>query len=121
MRNTIFINGVNLLERDLEMLEEINKCLFTYGLYISQHKSDVPGEERTCIAIDFDKEKYLEKNSRQAGARRRFTGEKINVADLEAEIAASSPDAVAKKFGISRATLYRRIKESKETDNVVLM
>ena len=119
MEKSIFIEGVKIPDKDLEVLKEINKCLGQYGLYIFQHQTDFRGEKRTIVTISFDKEKYRKKNGRQAGARRRLVGEKINVADLEADIASSSPDDVAEKYGISRATLYRRIKEAKDTDNVV--
>ena len=43
----------------------------------------------------------------------------VPLEDLRAEIAATTPDEVAAKYGVSRATLYRRIKEAEYIDKIV--
>ena len=118
--NPIYIDyNTPLSAEELARIEFIDKTLRRYGLVLLNYESqDRHGTHRRLI-IDFDTERYKEKHSRQAGAHRSYSGKKIELADLEAEISASSAEDVARKYGISRATLYRRMKEAKETDNVV--
>lgn len=109
---TVAFNDARIRDGDEAALELIARWLAPYGLDITYHAG-----RRLYIQLDTDA--YKRRNNRGAGAPSKPYEVEIPLDKLRAEMAATSPGEVAAKYGVSRATLYRRIKEAENTDNIV--
>ncbi|GAB5615927.1 hypothetical protein JCM31739_07520 [Faecalimonas canis] len=64
---------------------------------------------------------YMEKKTRNAGRHRVRTNHPITLEEVEELIAEKNAETVAKELGISRSTLFRKIKYAKEQNDLFLM
>lgn len=94
---------------DEEVVSELNSKLGEYGLIVTREPSD---SGRECVTIKFDAYKFKKKAGRNAGAKHKNVGVRMTFDEIKAAIDAKSAQEVADELGISKSTLYRRIKEA---------
>lgn len=93
---------------DLGAVSILNTTLSAYGLTIDV-VPEPDGEKR--VTINFDAQAFKQKSARGAGAKCKLIGRICSLNELRARIEDEGAQAVADGFGISRSTLFRRIKE----------
>ena len=108
----VSFRDATIREGDEATLERIAKLLEPYGLTFTYHAG-----QRLYVCLNTAM--YKERNNRGAGAPCKPHEVEMPLDELRAEMAATSPGEVAAKYGVSRATLYRRIKEAENTDKIV--
>lgn len=101
----------NLSEEDIEKINEINGYTEKFGLEIrtSEHG----------VSLYLDKEKCTVARKRNAGKPRSVSGffkEGVTAQDYIREVEAIGIDAAAEKYGISRSTAYRRLRDAKKAE-----
>lgn len=103
---------------DEEIVSELNEKLNDYGLTITRESVEA-GEER--ITINFDTRIFKKSAGRGAGAKPKVLGVEKSLGDLKEQIARTSAQEVADSIGVSRATLYRRMKQAENwREDIVL-
>lgn len=92
---------------DVDAVSQLNKTLGEYGLRV---EIDDAGNKEKCVTINLDTRTLKQKTSRGAGAKYKYVGVDISLEDLKARIDAEGAQAVADSIGVSRSTLFRRIR-----------
>lgn len=93
-------------EKNEETVSLLNETLNKIGIYVEMTENDY---------LVFKKsDAHLFKMTRCAGRHKKHF-KPIPIAEIEERIKNSSAQAVADELGISRSTLFRRIKEAKES------
>ena len=96
----------NLEQREVQVINEINEVLSRIGmeLEIVQHK------QKNYLDINYDTDAYKKATSRNAGKKRK-TISPTRVQDIKQ----MTKTQAAAELGVSRSTLYRRLKEAQES------
>lgn len=97
----------NYISGDVNAVSQLNKTLGKYGLRIEI--DDVDNKEKR-VTINLDTRMFKQKTSRGAGAKYKHVGVDLQLEDLKARIEAEGAQAVADSIGVSRSTLFRRIR-----------
>lgn len=112
----LFSLAVEPTEKDKKNLAELNELLAKSDISIDILKN----EYGTHLIINCDTDEVKKKLSRNAG-RRKKSHSAILVSEIEERMAkGESADDIASELGISRSTLFRRLKESKEWNELYL-
>lgn len=93
-------------EENLKTISLLNETLNKFGI-------EVEMQENGSRAIFRKNEDFRTKTTRNAGKKRKLIG-KLSLSEIEERIKKSSAEEVATEMGISRSTLFRRMKEAKE-------
>ena len=93
---------------DVDAVSVLNATLGEYGLHVDVRDDD--GKTKR-VEINFDTRQFRKKTSRGAGAKQKYVGKAVPVVELRGRIDAEGAQAVADEIGVSRSTLFRRIKE----------
>ena len=96
---------------EIKRLEILNDILKNVGADASFEKEQ-SGEN--FLKIRYDKETIRKIKSRKAGAKSIKLKRKISIKEVEKWIDATTAKEVAEELGVSRSTLFRRIKEAKK-------
>ena len=97
----------NYISGDVDAVSQLNAALGEYGLRVEIDDAD--GKEKR-VTINLDTHTLKQKTSRGAGAKQKYVGVDIPLEDLKARIEAEGAQAVADSIGVSRSTLFRRIR-----------
>lgn len=97
----------NYISGDVDAVSQLNAALGEYGLRVEI--DDVDGKEKR-VTINLDTRTFKQKTSRGAGAKYKHVGVDLPLKDLKARIEAEGAQAVADSIGVSRSTLFRRIR-----------
>ncbi|WP_418756032.1 hypothetical protein [Eubacterium ventriosum] len=81
-------------------------------------KIETKNEKR--VAYISQRKDYMEKKTRNAGRHRVMSNRMITLEEVEKLIAEKNAETVAKELGISRSTLFRKIKYAKEQNDLYL-
>lgn len=96
---------------EIKRLEILNDILKNVGADVSFEKEQ-SGEN--FLKIRYDKETIRKIKSRKAGAKSIKLKRKISIKEVEKWIDVTTAKEVAEELGVSRSTLFRRIKEAKK-------
>ncbi len=97
-----------------EAVSELNERLNDYGFSINLENVE-SGEQ--CVSINFDTQTFKAKTSRRAGQKPKCLGRKYELDELKKKIARLGAEEVANAIGVSRSTLYRRMKEAENVNS----
>lgn len=97
-------------------LSTLNTLLKPSGASATIKKKVLSNIQETIYFLDvqYDYEEYIVKSSRNAGRKKTYLDCKVD--EIKDRIKEEGVDQVAHNLGVSRATLYRRLKEAKEND-----
>ena len=98
-------------EETMQTVAELNSVLEKMGGSI-RFEQDVTIGRDTCdfLTINFDIDKANEYLSRGAGRSRKIATEWLTVGEVRQMLTEDTAENVAKKLGVSRSTLFRRLK-----------
>lgn len=111
MDNILFEIKITDSCEEIKKLEALNDVLKNVGAYASFEKKQF-GEN--FLKICYDKEYIKRMKSRKAGAKPIQLKRKISIKEVEKWIDVTTAKEVAEELGVSRSTLFRRIKEAKK-------
>lgn len=98
-------------DSDHRGVEKLNTILKPLGICVELKELD----RTNILTFNYDTDVLMQKATRKAGAKRKHLNTwKVSVAEIRARMETESADDVAKSLGISRSTLFRRLKEADE-------
>lgn len=100
----------NYQEENDETIEKLQEILDRVGVKIEI-------ETKKRAAFFSKREDYVEKKTRNAGRHSVKSNRMISLEELEELIAEKNAETVAKELGISRSTLFRKMKRAKEQND----
>lgn len=100
--------------QELKIVEELNLILSKMGCEIKTSKLHDEKRVYHSLIINFDSEAAQEYLSRNAGRPRKQTNPDLTVRDVRQMLQERTAEDVAKELGISRSTLFRRLKKDDE-------
>lgn len=102
-------------QASVEDIEILNRLLRPSGAVASNHEKVYPNNEKQhYLKISYSKSDLKKNISRNAGPTRKTLSENVDIESVKKQIEEDGVESVAHNLGISRATLYRRLKEAKE-------
>ena len=108
-------NVVIKIEDEPEELEEFMQVLVGTGIKCRIQKDIHQGNESLQMCFCWDEAEVLRRRTRKAGAKRRRTKRAgITAREVRRWMDATSGEEVADAMGISRGTLYRRLREAEK-------
>ena len=100
-----------------KLIEDLAGVLKKIGINVEVAESmDDKNEKKwTWLVFDYDPEKVLEKFSRRAGKKEKWLTKEISPQEVRERMAAGeSAEKIAVELGISRVTLFRRLKSAEK-------
>ena len=110
MRTVFFNLDKQFRELNQQSIDELKEVLESIGIEISINDKHQGMEFLSVILTD----EFEQKRTRNAGRKNKSIKGWVTVEDIEKMIAEKTAEVVAKEFGISRATLFRKLKKAKE-------
>lgn len=113
MHSTLFILDKRYRDLNQQAIDEIKELLESIGINISindEYDEDQKTEFLSVVLTD----EFEQKKTRNAGRKSKSIKGMITIEDIEKMITEKTADVVARKLGISRATLFRKLKKAKE-------
>ena len=99
-------------DENREIVSELNKILEPMGCGIAIEELDRdPDKKMYYLYIKVSTEAAADHSRRGAGRKRKMTKELITVKEVREMLEQHSADSVAAKLGVSRSTLFRRLKD----------
>ena len=92
-------------------MDELNEIMNRFGISLKTYQSESGYD---YLTIKYDTEQAEEKISRGAGAKPKFMDRTVPIDEINQRMANESAEEVAKSLGISRSTLFRKIRYAKE-------
>lgn len=112
-------HGIVMIElgRDIQpdewsVIDDINAAIKSCGCSISVREIGKDRLKHLCLVINYEKAKN--KNSRGAGRRKKLVTQEhwlITCGEVREMVKVNGADVTAQELGISRATLFRRLKD----------
>ena len=102
--------ALELFGEDIQKMNEIFDGLITFSI----EDSDDPRFNNSTLIISYDEENVNRRLKRNAGAKRKYIFEDVRPEDVRKRMKTESAEAIAQSFGISRASLFRKLKEAEE-------
>lgn len=108
MMDMDFINFVldQKIKENQENFEQLQQLLAPFGIIVNLRDN--------ILTIGSRQEEILRKTTRNAGRKKLELDESWDISEIEKKIAATNAETVAKELGISRATLFRRLRAARE-------
>ena len=100
-----------------KLIEDLAGVLKKIGINVevSESMDDENEKKWTWLVFDYDPEKVLEKFSRRAGKKEKWLTKEISPQEVRERMAAGeSAEKIAVELGISRVTLFRRLKSAEK-------
>ena len=97
-------------ESDNEGLQTLNDLLGDLGVHFVVKEWD----GATLLTIDYDPDVLNRKLKRNAGAKRKYISRSVPVAEIRSRMETETAEQIAKSLGISRPTLFRKLKYAEE-------
>lgn len=103
-------------KNDVASLEILNRLLRPSGCVANLENAKIDGVEiGSCLHIQYDENEVQKKISRNAGKPRiKLNSGMVDLDIIKKRIKEDTAESVAQELGISRRTLFRRIKEAEE-------
>lgn len=101
-------------EEQLEMVAELNAILEPMGSSISIEENEFQGEIWYALYVKLNPDAVAKHKSRGAGRHRQLVrkdGRVVTIGQVKEMLKTGTAESVAKELGISRSTLFRRLKE----------
>lgn len=98
--------------RDFEVLKEL---LSSAGVTFEVQKEDgspIPYE----LVIEYDESQLRRSMTRCAGTNRKFTNRVVSRKEIEERLKTETAEEIAESLGVSRSTLFRKLKVAREYD-----
>ena len=101
---------------EIDSLNTLNRLLRPTGAVASLENAKIEEEDiGYCLHIQFDENEVQKKISRNAGKPRiKLSSGQVDLDMIKKRIKNETAESVAHDLGISRRTLFRRIKEAEE-------
>lgn len=96
-------------EQQIQDVEELKKILWKVGVNIVLSMSD----DYNGLSLFWDPEEVKEKFGRGAGRSKKFAKGMLRYSEVQAMLEKDSAENVAAELEMSRATLYRKLREFK--------
>lgn len=100
-----------LEELDIEKINELNELLGSLGIHFDLRESI----GCSIFGITYDREQIISKLNRGAGAKPIYMDHSVLVDEIKRRTENESTEDIAKSLGISRSTLFRKLKHAKES------
>lgn len=113
-----FIIDKQYKEDDLKVLEKVNSVISKYGIEICIQNGN---QDIDFLRISYDGDKVKETFSRSAGRHRKYLDNYVSVEEIRERMKTESAEEVATSLGISRSTLFRKLKRAavNEFDEII--
>lgn len=100
---------------------ELAKALKPFGIDIELNKSQLnydSSQEYYTLKISYNSDKLKKKQTRNAGVKLQYNRKayELSIADIEKRLETETCQAIADELGMSRMTLYRKLKKANETN-----
>lgn len=99
---------------DLLMLSQLNLMLEKMGSKIEATELLLPDGIHHQLIISFDAEAAKEYQSRGAGRKQKQVEQELTVGEVRLMLQKRTAEDVARELGVSRSTLFRRLKQDDE-------
>ena len=97
-------------EFDADRFQILNELVGGLGI-----KFDVVEKQNThLLKISYDRDVVKKKVKRNAGAKRKYISRSVPVAEIRSRMETETAEQIAKSLGISRPTLFRKLKYAEE-------
>lgn len=100
------------VDENKKNVEQLKELLTPFGIKV--HLKD------NFLTIGSTEEEIIRKTTRYAGRKKLELAKTWDLSEIEKWIAATSAEDVAKKLGISRTTLFRKLKAAREANENVI-
>lgn len=95
-----------------ESFNQLEELLAPFGIRVNLRSN--------VLTIGSTEEEIVRKTTRYAGRKKLELARSWDLSEIEKWIAATSAEDVAKKLGISRTTLFRKLKAAREANENVI-
>lgn len=107
-----FVLDKKTADENKENYEQLKELLIQFGINVNLRDN--------ILTIGSREEDIIRKTTRYAGRKKLELERAWDLSEIEKWIAATSAEDVAKKLGISRTTLFRKLKAAREAgENVI--
>ena len=104
----------------LKEIENLNKILADVGVKIETEELPENYSNYESVTIKYDILQYEKIKARGAGRPRKRVKKDITVEEIRKRMQNETAESIAKELGISRQTLFRKLKEAKKFDSKYL-
>lgn len=99
---------------NIKRINELNELLSQNGISFNlSEDKEANNDTYYSLIINYDTDIIQHKINRNAGANKKYIGQ-ISTATIRERMKTESAEAIAADLGISRATLFRRLKNAEE-------
>ena len=99
--------------REFDVLKELlSSAGVTFEVEKREEGSPIPYELR----IEYDESQLRRSMTRCAGANRKFTNRVVSRKEIEERLKTETAEEIAESLGVSRSTLFRKLKAAREYD-----
>ena len=110
---------VRKMNRDAEEVMKLSKALKPFGVNVKFEETSFMDDDDYCkLTLVFDENELEQKRTRNAGIKVKYNDEAYDetYGSIKRRLKTETQEAVAKSLGMSRMTLYRKLKKAEEMD-----
>lgn len=117
---TFLVNELDIQGSNGMMIDEFNESMKTLGVSISTHPSNDEKIKFSVIKINFDTQKINQVLSRNAGRPVSVIDSYHTVSEIRKRLHTETAEEIAESLGISRSTLFRKLKKAEQNGYTIL-
>ena len=106
--------GSNPTEQDLEQISKINEVLSKIHMSLKIKNSTYEEKQLHHLVIEYDMNDVRKAITRNAGRIRKGTAFCVTPMEIRERMKTESAEEIAQSLGISRSTLFRKLKNAEE-------
>lgn len=111
---------VHLTYREVDKEDVKSLCELLKSVGIDSLAEESEADRECFLTLKWDDCVVKKKTTRRAGQKRKPTNEIVKVEEVRDRLKREKPEQVASSLGISKATLYRKLKRAEELGNEYL-
>lgn len=112
--SAVFYLDEDFVEANKEAVSELNTILSKLGM--------IAEIDKKCAFLSIKTNTdFVKKSKRNAGRKTQYLDKLYYLEEIEKKISETNADTVARELGISRATLFRRMKMARESGMTTLL